>query len=149
MQTVGRFAAAAVMAAALLVTGCSHRSASEITGIFAPYLRTRDLAVENAALAKQFFDTASIGQLNICYNDLRTKAGQYADFIAGMIRTASYDESQNQRDEHDLEVSIASYNDCTLKVQRPRSQRVRRRRFHRSAPNGCPRLVNRRAGHVI
>jgi hypothetical protein len=118
LQTVGRLVAAAVMAAALLVSGCSHKSASEITGTFAPFLRTRDLAVENAVLGKEYFDTASIGQLSICYSDLRSKAGQYSDFIAGVIRTASFDGSQNQRDEHDLEVSIASYNDCTLKVQK-------------------------------
>jgi hypothetical protein len=118
LQTVGRLAAAAVMAAALLVSGCSHKSASDITGQFAPFLRTRDLAVENAALGKEHFDTASVGQLSICYSDLRSKAGLYSDFIAGVVRTASFDGNQNQLDEHDLEVSIASYNDCTLKVQK-------------------------------
>lgn len=106
------------MAAVLLVSGCSHKSASDITGQFAPFLRTRDLAVENAAVGKEYFDSASIGQLNICYSDLRSKAGRYSDFIAGVIRSASFDGSQNQVDEHDLEVSIASYNDCTLKVQK-------------------------------
>ena len=118
MQTAGRLVVAAVMAAALLVSGCTHKSASDITGQFVPFLRTRDFAVENAALGKKYFDTASVGQLSICYGDLRSKAGRYSDFIVGVIRSATFDASQNQLDEHDLEVSIASYNDCTLKVQK-------------------------------
>lgn len=117
MQTVGRLVVAA-MATALLVSGCSHNSASDITGTFAPLLRTRDLAVENAAVGKEYFDTVSLGQLNICYDDLRSKSGEYSDFIAGVIQSASFDASQNQLAEHDLEVSIASYNDCALKVQK-------------------------------
>ena len=118
LQTAGRLVGAAAMIAALLVAGCTHKSASDITGQFAPLLHTRDLAVENAAVGKEYFDMASVGQLGICYGDLRSKAGQYTDFIAGVIRSASFDASRNQSDEHDLEVSISSYNDCTLKVQK-------------------------------
>jgi hypothetical protein len=118
LQTAGRAVVAAAIAAALLVAGCAHKSASDITGQFAPFLRTRELAVENAAVGKEYFDTASVGQLNICYSDLRSKAGQYSEFIAGVIQSASFDVSRNQAVAHDLEVSIASYNDCTLKVQK-------------------------------
>jgi hypothetical protein len=102
----------------LLATGCARRSANDITGQLAPFMRTRDQAVENVAAGKASLDPASLNQSNVCYGDLRTKAGQYSDFIVGAIQSAAFDESQNETDETGLEVSIASYNDCLLKLQK-------------------------------
>jgi len=72
----------------------------------------------NTAAGKTSLDPASLSQLNICYTDLRSKAGVYVDHIVGVVQTATFDAAQNHADEQALEVSIASYNDCLLKLQK-------------------------------
>lgn len=107
-----------LLSATLIATGCWHKSASDITGQLTPFMHARDQAVMNTAAGKTSLDTASLSQLNICYTDLRSKAGGYVDHIVGIVQTASFDPAQNHADEQALEVSIASYNDCLLKLQK-------------------------------
>jgi hypothetical protein len=106
------------LAAVLLATGCARKSASEITGQFAPLLQMRDQAVADVAAGKASLDPASVGQLGICYGDLRSKSDQYTQFIAGIVQSSSFDSAQNQSDARTLGVAIASYNDCLLKLQK-------------------------------
>jgi len=106
------------MAVAFLATGCARQSASQITGQFTPLLNMRDQAVANAAAGKASLDPASVTQLGICYGDLRSKSDEYRRFIAGVVQSSSFDRGQNQADARALELSIASYNDCLLKLQK-------------------------------
>jgi hypothetical protein len=103
------------------LTGCAHKSASDITGQLTPFNHARDQAVANTLAGKASLDSASLSQLNICYSDLRSKAGQYTDHIVGIVQSGSFDAVQNQADVQALSVSIASYNDCLLKLQKAAS----------------------------
>jgi hypothetical protein len=114
----GRFLITAVISAALLATGCARKSANDITGQFTSFIRARDQAVQNAAAGKASLDPGLLNQMNICYNELRTKSGEYTDFVVSVIQSAAFDASQNQAAERNLEAAIASYNDCLLKLQK-------------------------------
>jgi hypothetical protein len=43
------------------------------------------------------------------------------DHIVGIVQSGAFDAAQNQADERALEISIASYNDCLLKLQKAAS----------------------------
>jgi hypothetical protein len=121
LQLLSRLLISMALSAVLVATGCARRSASDITGQLAPFMHARDQAVANTSAGKASLDAASLGQLDICYSDLRTKAGQYVDHIVGVVQSGSFDAGQNQSDERNLGVSIASYNDCLLKLQKASS----------------------------
>jgi hypothetical protein len=110
--------AALVLAVAFLAAGCTGKSASDITALFAPLLHMRDQAVANTVAGKASLDLASVNQLGICYGDLRTKSDQYTQFIASVIQSSEFDGAQNQADARILQLAIASYNDCLLKLQK-------------------------------
>lgn len=118
MKSLTRSFIVVSLAAAFLAAGCSHKSAGDITGQLAAFDRMRDQAVENSAAAKTSLDPNSLHQMAICYSDLRVKATQYTDHIVAIIQSASFDSSQNQADQQQLQASIASYNDCLLKLQK-------------------------------
>lgn len=118
LQNLRRVLFAASVTAILVMTGCGKKSASDITGQLTPFTHARDQAVENSLAGKASLDSASLNQLNICYTDLRSKAGQYIDHVTGIVQSGSFDAAQNQADVQTLGVSIASYNDCLLKLQK-------------------------------
>jgi hypothetical protein len=110
--------AALVMAVAFLASGCARKSASDITNQFTPLLRMRDQAVANAIAGKVSLDPASLNQLGVCYADLRSNSNRYTQFLAGVVQSSAFDRGQNEADARGLELSIASYNDCLLKLQK-------------------------------
>jgi hypothetical protein len=118
VQDIRRLLLFLSLSAVFISSGCSRKSASDVLGQLTPFTHARDQAVMNTAAGKTSLDPASLSQLNICYTDLRSKAGVYVNHIAGIVQTASFDSAQNNSDEHALEVSIASYNDCLLKLQK-------------------------------
>ena len=118
MKTLSRSFVVVSLLLVLSATGCSHKSAGDIAGQFAAFDHTRDQAVENSAGAKTSLDPVSLNQMAICYSDLRGKATQYVDDIVGVIQSGSFDSGKNHSDQEQLQASIASYNDCLLKLQK-------------------------------
>ncbi len=110
--------AAVVAVFALFLTGCAQRAAEDVQRSAAPFAATRDQAVAAIVGAPRVLPADAVARLQACYGDVQSKANDYAHFLMGVVSDGTYDDATNAALARDLGLSIETFDDCELKLQR-------------------------------
>ncbi|HLJ83841.1 MAG TPA: hypothetical protein VKT51_06705 [Candidatus Eremiobacteraceae bacterium] len=111
----------AAFAAALAfgsLCGCAEQAANDIRHRTAPFTSTRDQAINAVVTSRRILPAASLGQLQMCYADVQSKANAYAGFLVALVSDGTYDDAANVTLSQQMGAAIGAFDDCELKLQR-------------------------------